>query len=264
MIGSPLDYAECSLLAQEVGKNLLSRLDWLKLDPQVIADMGCGTGELTGLLASRYPMARIIGIDHHPAMLAYARQQVAAPVDWLLADSARVPLPDHALGFIYSNFLLPWHTSVPNLFQEWRRLLRPNSLLMLSSLGPDTLQEWRDYLHPEDSLSMVDMHEMGDALMQLGFVDPVLEVEHYTLTYQDPTKFLHELTSCELLTVSSLVNSSPLRAAIQQRAEHGELTATFEVVYCHAWTPATEGYQQDEAGLARVPLSHLRRQIRGG
>ena len=258
---SPLEYAECAWLAQEVGKELLTRLDWVKLNPQVLADMGCGTGALTGLLASRYPAAKIFGIDNEVAMLDYARQHTAAKVNWLHADSAKVPLPDHALDFIYSNFLLPWHAQLPALFHEWRRLLRPDSLLMFTSLGPDTLREWHEFLSPEEALYLVDMHEVGDVLIHVGFADPVLEVEHYTLTYQNPDKFLHELTASGLLSLSF---SPSFVQAVHQRAEHRELTATFEVIFGHAWTPSTAGYKQDDEGIARVPLSHLRRQIRGG
>jgi len=78
--------------------------------PVRVADLGCGPGNSTELLARRYPTARIIGIDTSPAMLASARQRLpaivfeqgdiaqwspAAPVDLVFANAALQWVPDH-------------------------------------------------------------------------------------------------------------------------------------------------------------------------
>ena len=41
-------------------------------DPQVIYDLGCGSGNVTRLLADRWPGADVIGMDNSPEMLAQA------------------------------------------------------------------------------------------------------------------------------------------------------------------------------------------------
>ena len=249
---SPSDYAECSVLARAVGKELLSRLDWMQLQPHYIADMRCRTGELTQELAVRYPKAQILGIDNDMTMLHYAQQHVSKCIKWLLADGESIPIAGETLDFICSHFLLPWHMRVIDVLQEWQRLLQPGGLLLFTSFGPDTLREWASLLSP--SMHIVDMHELGDALVQAGFVDPVLEVDHYTLTYTDPAKFLYELQVNAFIPRDLLLST----IVMQQYSEQVQLTATFEVIYGHAWMPKTRGYRQDAEGVARIPLTHLR------
>jgi len=51
---------------------LLSRVD--AVSPRTVVDLGCGPGNLTRLLAERWPQARVTGVDSSPAMIASARQ----------------------------------------------------------------------------------------------------------------------------------------------------------------------------------------------
>lgn len=73
-----------------------------------IADLGCGDGGLTRVLAERWPAARVTGVDVSPEMLAAARalpnlefvrgdlSAWAEPVDLLVSNAALQWVPDHA------------------------------------------------------------------------------------------------------------------------------------------------------------------------
>src|SRR4030095_8855226 len=62
--------------------------------PRSIYDLGCGPGNITRMLAERWPDARVVGIDSSAAMLAKARKEApraearikAAPVAFEQAD----------------------------------------------------------------------------------------------------------------------------------------------------------------------------------
>jgi trans-aconitate 2-methyltransferase len=90
---------------------LLDRVDVAA--PAHVADLGCGTGDLTLALAERWPAARVSGVDSSEAMVAEAARRVApervrfeladlagwtppAPVDVLVSNAALHWLPDHA------------------------------------------------------------------------------------------------------------------------------------------------------------------------
>ncbi len=63
----------------------------------LVLDLGCGTGQLTRVLAPR--AAAVLGMDPEPAMLAQARQATAAPnVSWLLGADSDVGALTAALG----------------------------------------------------------------------------------------------------------------------------------------------------------------------
>ena len=82
--------------------------------PQTVYDLGCGAGNVTQLLAARWPRATITGVDDSADMLAKAA--VAAPgVNWVQQSLAswRAPAP---ADLIYSNAALHWLPDHQRLF----------------------------------------------------------------------------------------------------------------------------------------------------
>jgi trans-aconitate 2-methyltransferase len=55
--------------------------------PGYVVDMGCGPGNLTAMLAERWPLADVCGVDNSPQMIEAARQ--LAPAGALQSGSAR-------------------------------------------------------------------------------------------------------------------------------------------------------------------------------
>jgi malonyl-CoA O-methyltransferase len=66
-------------------------------------------------------------------------------------------------------------------------VLRPGGLLLFSTFGPDTLKELRAAWRAADGHThvsrFIDMHDLGDALVRAGLGEPVMDMEHLTLTY---------------------------------------------------------------------------------
>ncbi|TAK75366.1 MAG: methyltransferase domain-containing protein, partial [Gammaproteobacteria bacterium] len=193
---SPADYDLTSAVAKEAGQEMLTRLDWMTLQPKTIVDIGCGTGGLSLQLQERYPEAKVIAIDITESML----RQAKSPLTRLCADAVALPLKSQSVDLLFANFLLPWcHTDIKKVLQEWRRVLRVEGLLMLTALGPDTLREWRGVLNEADTPPLIDMHDIGDVLMEAGFSDPVLDVDYYTTTYREVNQLLYELKASGMM-----------------------------------------------------------------
>jgi trans-aconitate 2-methyltransferase len=82
--------------------------------PAVVYDLGCGAGNVTRLLAERWPAATVTGVDGSAAMLQAAR--AAAPaLSWVEADLGtwRAPRP---ADLLFSNAALHWLDAHPRLF----------------------------------------------------------------------------------------------------------------------------------------------------
>ena len=63
--------------ADERGRPFLDLIARIDADsPRTVVDLGCGPGNLTGLLAQRWPDAELIGLDSSPEMIAKARADV--------------------------------------------------------------------------------------------------------------------------------------------------------------------------------------------
>ncbi|MDQ0991375.1 trans-aconitate 2-methyltransferase [Streptomyces sp. V3I7] len=109
--------------------DLLARVPALPGDPPRIADLGCGPGNVTAVLADRWPTARITGYDNSTAMLDKA-QEYAGPtsgggrLDFAHADAADW-VPDESYDLIVSNAALQWVEGHLDAFAPWLDGLAP-------------------------------------------------------------------------------------------------------------------------------------------
>lgn len=256
---SPSEYAAAAVVAKEVGEQMLARLDWMTLSPKVILDVGSGTGYCSRLLKERYPLAKVVAIDNAYPMLQYAKQQESA-ICCVEASAERLPFADSSIDLIFANLLLPWCSDVEALLREWRRVLRPEGLLMFTSFGPDTLQDWRDVLADITLPDFVDMHVVGDELTRNKFADPVLDVDYLRVTYRQLEVFFQEMQDSGMLRFTEEDKKDLIEKSLSKCNANAVWVAEYEVVYGHAWGPNEMAMQvADEFGTIKIPLSHLRR-----
>ncbi|MCC6194943.1 MAG: malonyl-ACP O-methyltransferase BioC [Burkholderiales bacterium] len=256
-------YDAAAVLQREVGARMAARLDYVKIAPALILDGGCGTGEAIGELAARYPRSRVVALDIALPMVAAARERGrqgrsllrrllparrAGAAPWYLCgDLNCLPLRGVAFDLVWSNLALQWVNDLPRAFAEWRRVLKVGGLVSFTTFGPDTLMELRRAFARADGHThtnrFIDMHDIGDMLVDAGFADPVMDMEKITLTYPDAGALLRELKG---LGATNATRGRPhglmgrarwrrMLAALDAMRVQGRLPATFEVVYGHAW-----------------------------
>lgn len=251
-------YAEGDFFAREIDRRMQERLDYVRIAPNTVVDLGCSRGASLPGLAARYPAARQIGVDLAPAMLQAAQPARPGWRRWLglgesgpqllAADAARLPLAARSADLVWSNLLLHWLDDPLPALAEAHRVLEVGGLLMFSTLGPDTLKELRacfadGYAHTQ---RFIDMHDLGDMLVANGFADPVMDMEVLTLHYDSFDALLHELqaagSACAMTARRRGLSGRRLWAQARTTYEglrrEGKLPATFEVVYGHAWKAA--------------------------
>jgi trans-aconitate 2-methyltransferase len=107
------------------GLELLSRVDAER--PRLVVDLGCGPGNLTALLAQRWPTAQVTGVDSSAAMLEAARREYPA-ISWVDADLGAWT-PPSPLDVLFSNAALHWLIDHDGLFPRLVRLLAPGGVL---------------------------------------------------------------------------------------------------------------------------------------
>ncbi len=248
-------YDASAVLQREVCIRMLEHLDYIKLAPQRILDVGSGTGWGTRQLGSRYKEADVIALDIALGMLEAARgtsswwQKIfsGSRQRFVCADVEALPLRAQSVDMVWSNLALQWCNDLPATFVELHRVLNTDGLLMFSTFGPDTLKELRIAFAGVDGYNHVnrfaDMHDVGDMLVAAGFADPVMEMEQITLTYDDVRAVMQDLRSIGAHNATAgrsqgLMGKGVWRQ-VQQNYEQlrrdGKLPATFEVVYGHAW-----------------------------
>lgn len=266
-------YERHDVLQREVQADLLGRLDFYLQAPERVLDVGAGTGRGTALLKKRYPKAQVIAVDLAQPMLQAARrhQSLLRPFQRVCAEATALPLPDRSVDVLHSNLCFQWIDDLPALFGECVRVLKPGGLLAFSSFGPDTLKELRAAWAAVDEHSHVsrflDMHDVGDAMINAGLRDPVLDVARYTLTYSEPRALLKELkglgaTHADRARERHLTGKSHYRAmlaAYEAMRVDGRIPATWEVVTAHAWGPPPgQARRTPEGEIATFSLNSLR------
>jgi malonyl-CoA O-methyltransferase len=264
-------YDNAAVLQREVAERMTERLDLVRLQPKRIIDLGCGTGHTTRLLRERYPEAEILSVDIAFGMLAYAHPNTNS--HFICADTNTLPFADNSVDLIVSNLMLHWCNDLGGVTREWSRILRPEGLLMFSVFGPDTLQELRASWAQIDNHTHVhafwDMHDVGDALVKARLADPVMDMEHFTLTYQTATALMRELKAMGMHNITQgrtkgLITPRQLERVLAAyeiyRNVDQVLPATYEVIYGHAWGPSVPvGAAMDASGEVHIPISRLRR-----
>jgi len=244
----PSDYAHAAILAEQAGEELLARLDWMTFKPQKIVDVGCGIGLQSESLKKRYPDANIFSLDSAIAMLTYAREQ-RAQLAYICGDNHSLPFANQSIDLVLAHFFLPWQMDFQKHLREWRRVLRKDGICLFTVFGPDTLKECENGKFIPRT---IDMHDLGDLLLHEKFIDPVLDVDYFTLSYRDKETLNKELYATGWLETSEC---APLDI---QSNENGKLLTTYEVVYGHAFAPGAV-QMRDENGTVSVPVSMLRR-----
>lgn len=254
----------------EARARLLERLEWVKLSPSLIVDVGCGLCEGAAALSLRYPKAHVLALDTSLQMLSRARSaRPGEQICRLAADARQLPLADRSVDLLFANLLLPWILDLPGMFAEWRRVLKPGGLALFTGLGPDTLYElaqaWARVDDEPHVHGFFDMHDVGDALTRSGLAEPVLDVDHLTVTYPSVAALCRELKACGAgnATVGRRRGLTGRRRwqrmADCYPVEPGEnpVHATVELIFGQAW--AGEPVRASEGGFTAIPVTDIKR-----
>lgn len=101
--------------------------------PRAVVDLGCGPGNLTARLASRWPGARVLGIDSSAEMIDKARAE-SYPVDFEVRDLREwTPEADHDV--VVSNAALQWVPGHEDLLPRWVAALPAGAWLAVQVPG---------------------------------------------------------------------------------------------------------------------------------
>ena len=266
-------FDDVAFLPREIAQRMRERLDYIKINPASVLDAGCGAGEDLPALRERFPEAPVFGTDLSHAMLRRALDHDGGDTSWrrflpasigralgtrgprfAQADFSALPFAAGAFEFVWSNLALHWHSRPDLVFPEWQRVLKVSGLLMFSTLGPDTLKELRSAYAQVDAahglgarahvIDFVDMHDLGDMLVESGFEIPVMDQETLTITYRSPESLLADVRRWGAYPfvrddarpqAARRLHRALLAALEARRGPDGTIALTFEVIYGHAW-----------------------------
>jgi malonyl-CoA O-methyltransferase len=269
-------------LHDEVARRMQERLGWIKLQPRdwVDANPSIGGCLVHAAIAQRYPQAQAYVHEPSPRRVRWSRellspQGLQAWLPWkkkpIWLAPGQWPEP---VDMVWANMQLHLHPEPELLLREWHRALRVDGFAMFSGLGPDSLMELRQVYElmgwPAAGSAWTDMHDWGDMLVQVGFAEPVMDMERITLSYASAAALVDELRTLGRNLHPQRFPACRgkgwrvrLEQAIQnhwpKRSAQGQFLLTFEIVYGHALR-AQDRHQVDTT--TRISLGEMKKMLR--
>ncbi|GAA3509250.1 class I SAM-dependent methyltransferase [Actinomadura keratinilytica] len=227
----------------------------------LIADLGCGTGRPTRVIAQRFPRARLLAVDASPTMLDAARHHLAtslprnrhtpdkAQVGYLQADFHSLPLAAASCDAVTAVFSL-YHAPAPaHVLAEIARCLRPGSVAVLVTKSADSYHQL-DHLLTVTGLdsgattrpslyAAADSRRLPALCSNVLTVEAVLHDQHVFL-FRDAAHLADYLVTVPKYQLPPPLDTDPTKLAEQLRRRRGNapLTATSTITYVIARRPS--------------------------
>ena len=269
-------------LHEEVARRMAERLAVIRVPVQRWADWEPVRGGLQGhdRVAAHYPDAECFRVLPH-AGIGHEAIKKEARGWWqrLRRTPARVTdvaqPPPASVQMVWANMLIHQHADPTALMADWHRALAVDGFVMFSALGPDTLKELRplyaQHGWPPPAQDFTDLHDWGDQLVAAGFSEPVMDMEHITLTFASPARLLQELRELgrnlhpgRFAGLRTPAWRERLDAALDAQLRTGgadaPLALTFEVIYGHALKAPPRHAVKGETAIALDDLKASLRQ----
>ena len=187
------------------------------------------------------------------------------------AEASALPFNDNSIDLIFSNLCMPWLNDLPFFFKEIKRVMKKNGLFIFSTLGPDSLlalkKAWAEVDNFSHINNYIDMHIIGDQLMNVGLLDPVLDSERMIIKYKDISSLERDLTHTGARNaLTARENSLTGRKKYEKFSKKlfpcnssEKLNIEMEIIYGHAWgrepAPSQNEHVIDASNIMRRKIN---------
>lgn len=197
-------YDNYAKVQSEVARRLVQKTLRGRKKPEVrtILEIGCGTGNLTSLLATRFPAAKITALDFSAEMIAKARHKLkSTAIDFICAEGEQFlqEVPSKSYDLVASNGSLQWFSDIGAALHNIARILTAGGIISCSIFGPESLKELGEGLQsihpPAEKLAAQTFprREKLQKILHRYFSEGILEEELIEKQYRSAHDLLRHI-----------------------------------------------------------------------
>ena len=249
-----VDHAQHGLVLNEIETRLLQHIMGVKVSPRRALTHGCDSKNYVQALHQEYPNSAWTVSAPIAAPLRLHRSRWWRRRPSVQHASHLLPYRDASFGMMISNLVGSNPATLPMFLEEASRLIEADGLVAVSLLGPNSLREFREAWASIDNGAHVaqclDMHDVGDILVQNGFSGVVMDAEELIITYPDVASAAREMRQLGIANVDpirTLGMTTPRRwkqVCASYPQQNQRIPVTLELVYAHAWRTQSKNSAQ--------------------
>ncbi|MCM2293515.1 SAM-dependent methyltransferase [Allorhizobium sp. BGMRC 0089] len=191
------------------------------------------------------------------------------------ADFDHLGLAEQKYNLILAPLWLQLANDLPGALIQIRRALKPDGLFLAALAGAGTLGELRDVLLATEAemsggasprvIPFADVRDMGSLLQRAGFSLPVVDVEDYTVRYDNLFGLMRDLRAMGMTNPMLDRSRIPLTRRFFMRAAElyaerfsdpdGRIRASFSIIYVSGWSPHESQAKPLKPGSAKIRLA---------
>ena len=245
------DWERHDFLKREIADRLVDRLADVRRTFPLALDLGSHGDEVATTLGGRPIVGQLVRADLGRGFAARARGPA------IVADEEFLPFAAGRFDLVLSAMDLHWVNDLPGTLIQIARILKPDGLFLGAMLGGATLWQLRQALAAAESeidggLSprvspFADLRDAAGLLQRAGFALPVADSETIEVEYESALALMRDLSRMgEGNLVVGRRRTVTRRAVLLRAAElygerftgsGGRVSASFEVLFLHGWSP---------------------------
>lgn len=261
--------ADAWFLHRHMAQVMDARLAALRASPRCIVLAGADGNTSHALLKQRYTAAAFAEYDARVDFLQTAQAlRVDAQNLWQKISTKLPPqyashqmAEDVAADMLWANLSLMAQSDVAAVLANWARALKTDGVLFFTHMGPDTLKQvlayWQSHGIAVAAPMLLDMHDLGDLLLEQGFYDPVMDMDTLNVQYASAEGLVADMRHIGLWDGLVLEDEQAAIALLARGWADGALSeVSLELVYGHALKKAA--LAGDEALVQFYPTATKR------
>jgi malonyl-CoA O-methyltransferase len=220
-------YDQTATMQKELADQLLLKIDGMRIAPEKVLDLGCGTGYLAAKLAERFPRADVVGIDIAPGMIAVAENKKQQNnLSFRVGDVEEIDLSGQHFQLVVANAALHW-MDTPKVIKKVKEILTAGGIFVFNTFGPETLKELKisgfkvnDFMTCDEILSAAAQH----------FYKIDLKLYLMVVEFPGVRELVKQLNSLGAQSPQPAINSNVFRSMRKYR-EHFSLGSSIYASY---------------------------------